>query len=366
MSSSPLAQAITVLEDAAFQPADFADAMERAARPLGFDHFCMVYSDLQKLEFVAAAHAADGLEVYAREGWIEADYRARTVGLVGPDRLYVDHLVVPEEDRLRTTIFHDLYVPKRMAWFAGWQSNLAGADWIFSLARGREHGPVRPEEAETITTFMPHARRTALMARAVREARASGMAEGLAAAGHPSIVLDDAGRTVLVTPAASALFGHDFGVRNGVLWARDPASMKQVARLTAAASGRLDDVVLEPAVIRREDGRKPVSMQPLPVRGLGLDLLPGARLVLLLIDLDRKGGAAAADLMRLFDLSPAEAEVATRLAAGDTLAQIADGRKVALETVRVQLKGVLRKMDASRQSDVVRIVDRLFRHSRGG
>jgi len=67
--------------------------------------------------------------------------------------------------------------------------------------------------------------------------------------------------------------------------------------------------------------------------------------------------------VRLFDLSPAEADVAVRLAGGDTLAEIAAGRGVARETVRVQLKSVLRKLDAARQSDVVRIVDRLSRHA---
>lgn len=361
MTSPMLSQAVTLLDEAVLQPVSFADAMERAGQALGFDHFALVHSQLDQPEFMAAAHAMDGLQTYAREGWREVDYRAPTVGLVAADELYVDHVAVPEALRDYASIFHDLYVPKKMAWFAGWRSAVAGAEWFFSLARGQEAGPVRPEEADLIRTFMPHARRAAIMARGMREWRAAGMAEGLAAAGLPSILLDNAGRALQVTPAAAAMFGEDFGVRGGAIWARHPDSMQELARLGAFASGRLGQVPPDGAVIRRSDGRKPVSVHPLPVRGLGLDAFPGARLLLLLVDLDRKGGAASADLIRLFDLSPAEADVAVRLAVGDSLAEIAVGRKVSLETVRVQIKSILRKLDAGRQSDVVRIVDRLTR-----
>ncbi len=361
MTTPMLVQAVAALDDAVLTPVSFADAMESAGRALGFDHFALVHSALDRPEYIAAAHAMDGLQTYTREGWIEVDYRAPTVGLAGIDELYLDHVVTPEEQRRRSTIFHELYVPKKMAWFAGWRSSIAGADWIFSLARGQEGGPVRPEEASLIRSFIPHAKRAALMARGMREWRAAGMAEGLAAAGLPSILLDDSGRAIQVTPSAAAMFGEDFGIRGGALWARHSGSMQELARLAAFASGRLDGEAPQGAVIRRADGRKPVSVQPLAVRGLGLDVFPGARLLLVLVDLDRKGAAAAEDLIRLFDLSAAEADVAVRLSAGDSLAEIATGRKVSRETVRVQLKSVLRKMDAGRQSDVVRVIDRLAR-----
>lgn len=361
MTTSQFDQAVAVLEEAAFQPAAFADSMERTGQHLGFDHFALVFSDFEKLEFIAAPHARDGLDAYAREGWLEVDYRAPTVGLVGAEELYVDHMMVPEDRRRNSSIFHDLYVPKKMAWFAGWRSSVAGADWIFSLARRQESGPVRPDEVEGIRRFIPHARRAALIARSMREWRATGMAEGLAAAGLPTILLDHDGRAMFVAPSAAAMFSAEFGVRGGVLWARDPDSASSLARLSAFAEGRIGDGPLEGAVVRRADGRKPVSVHPLPVRGLGLDAFPGARLMLFLVDLDRKGGAASADLIRLFGLSPAEADVAVRLASGDNLAEIATGRGVARETVRVQLKSILRKLDAGRQSDVVRIVERLTR-----
>jgi DNA-binding CsgD family transcriptional regulator len=358
-----LTEAVGILEDAVMQPATFADAMERAGRALGFDHFALVYSEIGKSEFIASDQTMDGLQAYAREGWIETDYRAATVGLAAADELYVDHRAVPEKQRLRSAIYNELYLAKRMSAFAGWRTSLAGAEWIFSLARGADRGQVRDEEESLVRAFMPYAKRTALMARAMREARAAGMADGLAAGGLPCITLDEGGHVLHMTPAAAALLGDDFGVRCGQLHARHPESARELSRLVAAAGGRLSEGVLPGAAIRRMDGRKPVSIQPLPLRGLGLDALPGARLLLFLIDLDRKGGAALADLQRLFGLTRAEAEVAVRLAAGEKLGEIAAGRKVALETVRVQLKGVLRKMDAGRQSDVVRIVDRLSRHA---
>lgn len=64
----------------------------------------------------------------------------------------------------------------------------------------------------------------------------------------------------------------------------------------------------------------------------------------------------AAALATLFDLTEAEARLASGLVAGDTLEQYALRRGVSLGTVRYQLKQVLAKTGAARQSDLVRKV----------
>jgi len=68
-----------------------------------------------------------------------------------------------------------------------------------------------------------------------------------------------------------------------------------------------------------------------------------------------------ARLQRLYRLTAAEAELAAMLTEGDSLERIAEHRRVALETVRAQLKSVFRKTGAHRQGELVSWVVKLAR-----
>jgi DNA-binding CsgD family transcriptional regulator len=66
------------------------------------------------------------------------------------------------------------------------------------------------------------------------------------------------------------------------------------------------------------------------------------------------------ELLRLlFGLTPAEARVAVGLMGGGTAREIARDRRLALVTVRTQLKHILAKMHMQRQADVIAILGRL-------
>jgi DNA-binding CsgD family transcriptional regulator len=66
-----------------------------------------------------------------------------------------------------------------------------------------------------------------------------------------------------------------------------------------------------------------------------------------------------ASLRRFFNMSEAEAFVAMALAQGHTASWIAEQRKVSVNTVRTQVRIVLRKAGADRIADLVRIVANL-------
>ena len=67
--------------------------------------------------------------------------------------------MVPEAQRLSSGIYHDLYLPQKMAFFAGWSASVGEESWIFSLARSEERGPVGPDEARLLADLMPYANR---------------------------------------------------------------------------------------------------------------------------------------------------------------------------------------------------------------
>lgn len=61
-------------------------------------------------------------------------------------------------------------------------------------------------------------------------------------------------------------------------------------------------------------------------------------------------------LKMLFELTPAEAHLAERLAGGSSLTEAADSLGIAVGTARTQLKSVFSKTDTSRQAELVRLL----------
>ena len=148
MQSSSVTRATELLESSLFKPDDLPHTLEAVAREIGFDHFCLVHAELDNLTFIASELSLDALNAYADGGWREVDYRAANVNQTPDGQLFLDHLAVPDESRTRSAIYNELYVPKRMAYFAGWRFAIDGDTWIYSLARAEDKGPAGLAEAE--------------------------------------------------------------------------------------------------------------------------------------------------------------------------------------------------------------------------
>ncbi|MEQ9812102.1 MAG: PAS-domain containing protein [Azospirillaceae bacterium] len=92
------------------------------------------------------------------------------------------------------------------------------------------------------------------------------------------------------------------------------------------------------------------------VRSASRGLKPSNQAVVSVIDTRAEPLSSPRRLQQVFELTPAEAEIALTLASGATLGEIAKGRNASISTVRNQLKNVFWKMNARRQSDVIRLV----------
>jgi DNA-binding CsgD family transcriptional regulator len=104
-----------------------------------------------------------------------------------------------------------------------------------------------------------------------------------------------------------------------------------------------------------EDGALLMRLATSPNPDHATDGQAGADQIIGIFDL--KGPSARQnDVARqLYGLTPAEHMLCVSIAAGDDLKSWARKRQVSLHTVRAQLRSVLRKMNATRQQDIVRI-----------
>jgi DNA-binding CsgD family transcriptional regulator len=174
-------------------------------------------------------------------------------------------------------------------------------------------------------------------------------------------MLDSEGLAVAISPQAERAFDREFGVRQGRLWAADTESNDNINGLTRMARGSgTPDLINNPVLVRR-NGRAPLLLRPIAIRGLGLDMLPGARLFVTVTDLSLTLAAPEHDLRQIFSLSAAEANVAALLARGKDVDDVAAERSTSAATVRTQIRQIFQKMEVSRIAELVSLVANITR-----
>lgn len=223
----------------------------------------------------------------------------------------------------------------------------------FALLRGARDGATDDGVRDVFMAIAPHVRSAVRTQIALEDAGPALLSGALDKTGVAVFVVAGDGRLAGMTgPAELAVTQGRLRLVRG--------------RLEAADAG--DTVRLYQALARHATGA-PLPMETLLLPGTDrdeavlIDLVRAARAtgsfgfrphVLVIL---RGGGrwhsSAAAVLSALYHLSPAEADVALRLAEGATRAAIAEARGSSLATVRAQLKSIFHKMKVEREAELI-------------
>lgn len=92
---------------------------------------------------------------------------------------------------------------------------------------------------------------------------------------------------------------------------------------------------------------------------MAANALADCQAAVILVDPDKRSYPSELSLRAAFQLSPAEARLAARLAAGDLLETVAEQLGIAKETARNQLKSIFSKVGIHRQAELVAILSTL-------
>lgn len=347
-----------LFEEAAFDSERMPEACDRAAELLGANSMYLLRMVNSQPDFVHGSSAQSFFESYMKEEWWRLDEMTQTARDRRLTGFQLEQNVVPSDVRRQSQFVHEFRRKHDAAWIGGWGFVLDGEHWAFAALRGERQGPFLPEDEHAFARMATPIVRSAQLAGRIRLVWAKGLAEGLGCTGEAAVVLDHRGLCAFATSAAEALFDECFGVRQGRLWAVDRRASQSIGRLIDYAMQRDPEQPPDAAIVPRI-GKRPIAVVPLRVRGRGLDALPGARVILLLVDPDRRPRPKHALLCDLYRLTPTEAEVAALLGRGESVEQIAAQMAVAVATVRHHLKRLFEKTETRRQAELVALIARL-------
>lgn len=202
-------------------------------------------------------------------------------------------------------------------------------------------------EVDRLDRLRPHFARAALLSARLDMQRAQAAAATLAMIGLPGAVLAPNGRMLASNDLLARLIPAVFQDRRARVTLQDAAADVLLSAAIDAA-GAQHEVASIP--IRACEELPPMVVHLVPVRGVAQDIFSRAGFVMVVTLVEPSRVPTASVVRGLFDLTPAEAKIATLIAAGHSPRQVAQSLGIKETTVRGALKQVFAKVGVGRQS----------------
>ncbi len=223
------------------------------------------------------------------------------------------------------------------------------------MHRGKTDKPFDQLELARITAHAKPVRRMLSIRSRLAAADHRGLAlQRFAEAAGPTIVVDRNGLVLNSNHAGELLLraGTLLKLERGRLRAAVPATPSLELSIQRACAPADPDAEL---VLLRRPRQKPVTLTVIPVSR------PGPAVAMLFVDRVESTERGESILARRFGLSAAETDIATRVAEGQVIKQIAEARGVSPHTVKVQITSIMAKLGCSRQIEIAALVDAALR-----
>ena len=272
-----------------------------------------------------------------------------------PDIVHESHYDIARQS-LRTDDYLDMCSDFDI--FDGCQTRiLAGQQGMIGLAllRDSKDGRTTQEQRDTFGEISGHVRTAVRLQKAIEEQGFALLSGTFETMDRACWLLDATGRVAGMTPRADALLSSTRLRLDGGRLASDRADESRIMALAAKTAVEPPARAADPVALADEEGGVAIVIEfyPLPSRPWSLPFAPRA------VAVARVGAPTDRHLqllMNTFRLTRAEADIAIRLAAGQSRQDIASARSVSTETLKAQLRSIYDKTGCNRESQLVRLV----------
>ncbi|RYG88518.1 MAG: LuxR family transcriptional regulator [Alphaproteobacteria bacterium] len=250
-------------------------------------------------------------------------------------------------------IYREFLYPYGLAWTVGTPIPMPTGDvGMYDLCQRRELGPFTADQVALLDAYRPHLARAALLSLRLGMVRLRTVSEVLSGLRLPGGVISETGRVLSCNEELIALAPQITSQSGDRIAFRD----RRLAETFVAALADVGMGVARSIPVRAVEGHPPLVLHVVPLRGAAFDVFTAGTAIVVATSVVQRAQPLASLLSGLFDLTPAEARVASGIANGGSIGAIAAQWGVSRETVRSQLKVVMDKSGLRRQSDLARLL----------
>lgn len=246
----------------------------------------------------------------------------------------------------------------------GCQSKLIEADGALiglAVLRTERDGPTTEAQRALFAAVAPHVRSAVRTQMALENDGARLVAGAMEHVAAAVFICGADGRLFHVTPSAELLLAEGVLCRDrgrlSLADRRQGLNLREAIARHALTRG----MPLESLTIDRGPGRLPIILDivaaPRQPWAFGFE----SRVLIVARGVDRWHASAETVLQTFYGLSPSEADIALRLARGQSHQMIAEERRARIATVRSQIKTIFMKLGVTREVELITMLAQLFR-----
>ena len=351
-----LSETVDRIYEASVIPTFWPDVLRRFAELAESREAALVATDGEAYKWIGSSAAAEHLAEnhYAYEGGAE---RSRRLIRLNRPGFFTDFDVFSEAEMASLPLFRDFLFPIGYGRGIATAIQIPTGETIILHAEGDfRSGRTSRELIGRLDSLRPHFARSAMISAKLSFERARTAVETLSGIGLAACAVGAAGRVLVANSEFDKAIGQwttRVGDRIALYDDRANTLLASALRSIATHQG------VRSIALAATETNDPAVLHVVPVRRAAQDLFSQASAILVVTVAASTVTQSTGILQALFDLTPTEAVVAARVAAGHTLEQIALSESKSIETVRNQLKSVLAKTGCSRQVDVARLLTSL-------
>jgi DNA-binding CsgD family transcriptional regulator len=295
-------------------------------------------------------------EIRAPE-WSGLDERTRRFMQIKEPRFLTDRDAFTQEELEQIPFYRDHLRRIGLGWCAWTNISFPTGDTVeFCIERAGNNGPVPLAAIQKLDRLRPHLARASFLSMRASLSRARTSVMSLETVGLPAAILSDKGKLL----ASNSLFDQSIlgaVMGNGdILRFKDKSTQTTFALLLAETVGGVQSAQLASFILRDNAESRPNIAHIFPLNTHERDVFTGASALFYVTTLGGQATMPGELLQSLFDLTPAEANIAKLIGEGKTISNVSVGLSIQESTVRVHLKSIFSKTGVKRQSDLVRLV----------
>jgi DNA-binding CsgD family transcriptional regulator len=293
------------------------------------------------------------VETYFQNGWSLQDERNRGLDLM-VKRGVVDDLDIFGLDQIkRHPYYQEFLAPHGLRWYAGVKVASGDDLWCLSIQRTIAKGPFSNTEKRLLGKLSNSLSSSAALARALSFTAANGALEAFEISGTAALLINRRGEVFKANLSGEQLLKGDIQIIQRKLVSNDRRANADLERALQDLLRRPPGAGLAAMVCLPRSGRQPLLAHPIKLSSLAANILADCQAVIVLIDPEKRSRPPEAELRTAFQLTAAEARLASRLASGEKLEVAAGKLSIAADTGRNQLKSIFAKIGVHRQAELV-------------
>lgn len=282
----------------------------------------------------------------------------RTAGLLrsGYSGFLTDEDVVSDADFKQNPLYTKFLRPRGYGHCTACSIPVPNGDhFIFHFERRWSDGRVDERSIAWLDQLKPHLARAAILSARLGYRQAVAMTDALQSMDIAAAAITLTGRVVSVNTLLEAYIPAAMTDTPSGLRLTDAKAQKLLKRaMNDLCTGRMTAPQSIP--VRPHDDLYLIIVHLVPIRRQARDIFVSADALLILMPVVVEAVADARLIQGLFDLTPAEAEIARGIASGQTIADLAKYKNLSRNTVRNQLSCIFEKTGCSRQAELVRLL----------